>query len=104
MFDEAVIVASVKSSGNVEIDDVVNPNVKSLADGNKQQMYASRRDANGMIDYINLNLTEAQWLQIDSLCKGGELKLVIAYSPESLHHLEPFCMSDRSLLFSHLLV
>ncbi|MCA0756769.1 SAF domain-containing protein [Paenibacillus sp. N4] len=85
LFAEAVVVASVKTSGNVEIDNVENPNLLSLADGNKEQMYASRRDANGMIDYLNLNLTEAQWLQIDSMCKSGELKLVVAYSPESLN-------------------
>ncbi|CAM4182005.1 SAF domain-containing protein [Paenibacillus alkaliterrae] len=84
LFEEAVIVASVKTSGNVEIDNMENPNILSLADGNKEQMYASRRDANGMIDYLNLNLTEAQWLQLDSLCKNGEQMLVVAYSPESL--------------------
>ncbi|MFC4777124.1 SAF domain-containing protein [Paenibacillus sp. GCM10023252] len=84
MFQEVVTVASVKSSGNVEIDDPDNPNLLSLASGDKEKMYASRRDANGMIDYVNLNLTENQWLQIDSACKGGESKLVIAYSPESL--------------------
>lgn len=84
LFEEAVRVASVKSSGNVEIDNADNPNLLSLADGNKEQMYASRREANGMIDYLNLNLSEEQWLQIDRLCKNGSLKLVVAYSPESL--------------------
>lgn len=88
LFREAVTVASVKTSGNVEIDNVENPNLLSLADGNKEQMYASRREANGMIDYLNLNLSEAQWLQIDSLCKSGGLKLVVAYSPESLDLLD----------------
>ncbi|MOA16710.1 hypothetical protein D3C78_1369380 [compost metagenome] len=48
-------------------------------------MYASRRDANGMIEYLNLNLTESQWLEIDGLCASGNLKLVVAYSPESLN-------------------
>ncbi|OMF34743.1 flagellar biosynthesis protein FlgA [Paenibacillus sp. FSL H8-0548] len=85
IFSEAVTVASVKSSGNVEIDSIENPNLFSLAEGNKQQMYASRREANGMIDYLNLNLSEEQWLQLDDLCKAGELKLVVAYSPESLN-------------------
>ncbi|MBD2870922.1 SAF domain-containing protein [Paenibacillus arenilitoris] len=84
LFDEAVLVSSVKTSGNLEIDDVENPNLLSLAEGDKEQMYASRRDANGMIEYLNLNLTEAQWLRIDGLCKSGETKLVVAYSPESL--------------------
>lgn len=84
LFQEAVTVASVKTSGNVEIDNIAQPNLYALADGNKEQMYASRREANGMIDYLNLNLSEEQWLQIDSICKSGELKLVVAYSPESL--------------------
>ena len=84
LFPEAVMVASVKTSGNVEIDNIENPNLFSLAEGNKEQMYASRREANGMIDYLNLNLTEEQWLYLDSLCKSGALKLVVAYSPESL--------------------
>ncbi|WP_338552811.1 flagellar biosynthesis protein FlgA [Paenibacillus sp. KS-LC4] len=85
LFDRAVTVASVKSSGNVEIDNLEAPNLLSLADGDKEKMYASRREANGMIDYINLNLTERQWLEMDSYCKDGSRKLVIAFSPESLH-------------------
>lgn len=84
LFKEAVTVASVKSSGNVEIDDTDNPNLMSLASGDKEKMYASRRDANGMIDYINLNLSEAQWLELDSLCKAGKSRIVIAYSSQSL--------------------
>ncbi|NBD24373.1 SAF domain-containing protein [Paenibacillus glycinis] len=84
LFREPVTVASVKTAGNVEIDDMNDSSLKSMANGDKEAMYASRRDANGMIDYINLNLTEEQWLQLDSLCKGGKSKVVIAYSPESL--------------------
>ncbi|WP_127533910.1 SAF domain-containing protein [Paenibacillus kobensis] len=82
LFDKPVTVASVKSSANMEVDDTDNPNLLSLADSNKEQMYASRRDANAMIDYVNLNLTEEQWLRIDELCKRGG-RLVIAFSPES---------------------
>lgn len=85
IFENVITVASVKSSSNVEIDNMQDPNLLSLAEGDKERMYASRRDANGMIDYINLNLTEEQWLQIDSYCKGGLRKLVIAFSPESLN-------------------
>lgn len=85
LFEEAVVVASVKSSGNVEIDNIENPNLTAMAEGDKEQMYASRREANGMIEYLNLNMTEEQWLKLDSLCKGGQLKLVVAYSPESLN-------------------
>jgi hypothetical protein len=84
LFAEPVTVASVKSSANVEVDDTDNPNLKWLASGDKERMYASRRDANAMIDYINLNLTEAQWLKLDNLCRSGESKLVIAYSSESM--------------------
>ncbi|GGG09155.1 flagellar biosynthesis protein FlgA [Paenibacillus abyssi] len=83
LFEELIRVASVKSSGNQEIDDVRNSNLLSLANGDKEKMYASRRDANAMIDYINLNLTEEQWLEIDNLCKNGDVKLVIAFSPAS---------------------
>ncbi|ANY67652.1 flagellar biosynthesis protein FlgA [Paenibacillus sp. BIHB 4019] len=85
LFDQAITVASVKSSGNVEIDNMDDPNLLSLADGDKEKMYASRREANGMIDYINLNLTERQWLAVDGYCKDGSQKLVIAFSPESLN-------------------
>jgi hypothetical protein len=84
LFERPVTVASVKTSANIEIDDTENPNLMSMASGDKEKMYASRRDANGMIDYINLNLTEAQWLQLDSLCKTGKSRIVIAYSPQSL--------------------
>ncbi|MDQ0063617.1 SAF domain-containing protein [Paenibacillus harenae] len=85
LFEESIIVASVKSSGNVEIDNMDNPNLMSMADGDKEKMYASRREANGMIEYLNLNMTEAQWLELDGLCKDGKLKVVVAYSPDSLN-------------------
>ncbi|RXZ79825.1 flagellar biosynthesis protein FlgA [Paenibacillaceae bacterium] len=88
LFDPLITVASVKSSGNQEIDDPSNPNLLSLANGDKEKMYVSRRDANAMIDYVNLNLTEAQWLEIDALCKGGGAKLVIASSPLSFDTAE----------------
>lgn len=84
LFAEPVTVASVKTSANIEIDDTDNPNLMSLASGDTEKMYASRRDANGMIDYINLNLSEEQWLKLDTLCKAGQNKLVIAFSPLSL--------------------
>jgi len=87
LFDEPVTVASVKSSNNVEVDNADQSNLMSLADNDKERMYASRRDANAMIEYVNLNLTEAQWLRIDELCKGGG-KLVIAFSPASFDSFE----------------
>ncbi|MWC30675.1 SAF domain-containing protein [Paenibacillus sp. MMS18-CY102] len=88
LFGKPVKVASVKSAANTEVDDSDQSNLLSLANGDKEQMYASRRDANAMIDYINLNLTEEQWLQLDELCKRGERKLVIAFSPESLNAVD----------------
>ncbi|MBD2847786.1 flagellar biosynthesis protein FlgA [Paenibacillus sp. IB182496] len=84
LFGGLVTVASVKTSGNQEVDDPDNPNLISLANGDKENMYASRRDANAMIDHVNLNLTETQWLEIDRLCRDGAAKLVIAFSPLSM--------------------
>lgn len=83
IFPESVVVASVKSSANVEVDSLEQSHLMSLAESNKDGMYVARRDANAMIEYVNLNLTEAQWLQIDRLCKNGSVKVVVAYSPES---------------------
>jgi hypothetical protein len=50
-----------------------------MANDDKEGIYASRRDANGTIDSINLNFTKAQWLILDTECKGGTAKLVIAF-------------------------
>ncbi|OUM97765.1 MAG: flagellar biosynthesis protein FlgA [Paenibacillaceae bacterium ZCTH02-B3] len=79
LFPEPVRVAAVKTAANVELDNPKNPNLLSLAEGDKEKMYASRRDANGTIDAINLNLTEEQWLLLDAACKDGSAKLVIAF-------------------------
>ncbi|MFC5406908.1 flagellar biosynthesis protein FlgA [Cohnella soli] len=78
MYERPVTVAGVKTAANIEIDDPKNPNLLSLADGDKEAMYASRRDANGTVDSVNLNLTEEQWLMLDSACKEGKAKLIIA--------------------------
>ncbi|EXX86071.1 flagellar basal body P-ring biosynthesis protein FlgA [Paenibacillus darwinianus] len=83
LFDAPITVASVKTSANLEIDDPQNSNLLSMASGNRERMYASRRDANGTIDAVNLNLTEEQWLRIDGLCKNGKARLVVAFSSES---------------------
>ncbi|SEO67696.1 SAF domain-containing protein [Paenibacillus sp. OV219] len=84
LFEDPITVASVKTSGNLEIDDMNDSNLKAMASSDQEGMYAARRDANGVIDAINLNLTEAQWLKLDALCKSGASKVVIAYSSESL--------------------
>ncbi|MFC5468614.1 SAF domain-containing protein [Cohnella suwonensis] len=78
LYERPITVAGVKTAANVEIDDPKNPNLLSMADGDKEAMYASRREANGTIDSINLNLSEEQWLALDSACKGGTAKLIIA--------------------------
>lgn len=87
LFQGAVVVASVKNAANVEVDSLKQSHLLSLADNNKDGMYVARRDANAMIEFINLNLTEEQWLAIDHLCKSGGAKLVIAYSPDSYQQL-----------------
>lgn len=82
VFPEPVTVASVKTSANLEIDDPQQSSLLSRASGDYEKLYVSRRDANGMIDAVNLNLTEDQWLRIDELCRSGQVKLVIAHSPD----------------------
>lgn len=84
LFDDAIVVAAVKTAANLEIDNPKNPNLLSLANDDKESMYASRRDANGAIDSINLNLTEEQWLALDTVCKGGNAKLIIAFQASSI--------------------
>jgi len=84
LFTEAVSVAGVKTAANLEIDNPKNSNLLSMANGDREGMYASRRDANGTIDAINLNLTEAQWLELDAACRGGTAKLVIAFQASSI--------------------
>ena len=79
IFEQDIIVASVKTGSNLEVAAPDEEGKNALVRGNAEQMYASRRIANGMIEYINVNLTEEQWLYIDNLCRTGDVKLVIAY-------------------------
>ncbi|MBB6672583.1 SAF domain-containing protein [Cohnella nanjingensis] len=88
LFPSPVVIAAVKTASNQEIDNPKNSNLLSLAEGDKERMYASRRDANGSIDAINLNLTEAQWLELDNACKGGAAKLVIAFDASTFDAAE----------------
>lgn len=83
LFPQPIVVAGVKTAANLEIDNPKNPNLLSMAEDDKESMYASRRDANGMIDSINLNLSEEQWLAIDAACKTGKAKLVVAFDSAS---------------------
>jgi hypothetical protein len=79
LFQEAIVVASVKTGANHEVDVPDEAGKHTIVRNNAEQMYASRRQANGMIEHINVNLTEEQWLELDTICQGGESKLVIAY-------------------------
>ncbi|TXK81021.1 SAF domain-containing protein [Paenibacillus sp. N3.4] len=82
--EKEITVASVKSSANVEIDNPKTSNLLSKVEGDKEKMYASRLEANGAIDQINLNLSEKEWLDIDQLCSAKKAKLVIAFSSSSI--------------------
>ncbi|RKP45812.1 flagellar biosynthesis protein FlgA [Cohnella endophytica] len=84
LFEDPIRVAGVKTAANLEIDNPKNPNLLSMASDDKEAMYASRRDANGTIDTINLNLSEEQWLSLDSACKGGTAKLIVAFRASSI--------------------
>lgn len=79
LFSEGIVVASVKTGSNNEVDVPNEAEKHAIVRSNAEQMYASRREANGMIEYINVNLTEEQWLEIDRRCSDGQNKLVIAY-------------------------
>lgn len=80
LFDEDIIVASVKTAANTEVDDIHHSSLLAKVKGDEEQLYVSRRYANAAIDQINLNLTEEQWLMIDRLCRTEHVKLVIAYT------------------------
>ncbi len=84
LFAGRITVASVKSSSNAEIDSPEHSNLMARADGNKEKMYLSRREANAAIDQINLNLRESEWLTIDRICKSRRNKLVIAFTSASI--------------------
>jgi len=83
LFDHEITVASVRSSANVEVDNPKTPNLYYKMNGDAEKMYASRREANGAIDQIDLNLTEEEWLEIDRACKTKKAKLVIALTSSS---------------------
>ncbi|WJH37080.1 SAF domain-containing protein [Paenibacillus sp. CC-CFT747] len=84
LFPHDITVASVKSAANVEVDDSKQSAMTSRFSGDAEKMYASRREANGAIDQINLNLTEEEWIRIDEACRSKQSKLVIAFSSASL--------------------
>lgn len=79
LLEEAVTVASVKSSANTEVDDPKEPSIIAKVNNDKERLYTSRRDANGKAEQLNLNLTENQWRVIDEACGSKQNKLVIAF-------------------------
>lgn len=81
LFNEPVKVAAVKTSTNTEVESVAINDVGSTLDSNSFELYQHRRKASGVIEYINLNLTEPQWLAIDELCKDGNAQLIVAFTP-----------------------
>lgn len=83
LFDHDVIVASVRTASGEEVG-IGASSLEAVAGDDKARLYASRRMAGGVIDAVDLNLTEEEWLTIDRLCKTGEMKLVIALSPDVL--------------------
>ena len=80
LFPQPVVVAAVKTANNQEVVDAIEPGLPSQLQSNKQAIQRSRRNANGSIDFVNLNLTESQWLLIDNYCKSGSAKIALAYA------------------------
>lgn len=81
LFDMPIKVASVKTSTNAEVESVYGNELDALLRSNQHELYQHRRKTNGVIEYINLNLTEEQWLTVDALCKDGQAQLIVAYTP-----------------------
>lgn len=84
LLPDDVVVASVKSSSNTEVDDPKDSNLMAKVRDDKEKMYASRRDANGSVEQLNLNLTEEEWRIIDEACSSKMNKLVIAFRAASI--------------------
>lgn len=84
LLPEDIVVASVKSSANTEVDNPDQPNLLGKLSNDKEKMYASRRDANAAVEQLNLNLTEHQWQVIDQACAAKQNRLVIALRAVSI--------------------
>ncbi|MDF2926654.1 MAG: hypothetical protein K0R57_5568 [Paenibacillaceae bacterium] len=79
-----IAVASVKSSANTEVDNPDQSNLLGKLNNDREKMYASRRDANGAVEQLNLNLTEEEWQVIDQACSSKLNRLVIAFRASSI--------------------
>lgn len=80
LFEEEIVVASVKSAAWTEVEDVSSSRPFAAPMSDRQHLDEARKDATAPIDHINLNLTEEQWLELDRLCASGQARLVIAFS------------------------
>ncbi|WP_166245179.1 SAF domain-containing protein [Paenibacillus turpanensis] len=83
LYSREVTVASVKAINNIEVEDPKEPHLYARAEGDLEKLHAARREANGAVDRLVLNLTEEEWLALDSLCKTGKAKVVLAGVPIS---------------------
>lgn len=83
LFPQSVVVASVKTSNNQEVIDKVEASLPNQFRSNEEALLSNRRNANGLIDYVNLNLTELQWLAIDRLCKSGSARIALAFTNDN---------------------
>lgn len=88
LFDESVVVHSVKTAANHEVIDVLDVPLTEAFKSNEMALRKSRKNANGLIEYINLNLSEQQWLNIDRFCKTGSSRIAIARAEDSDYLVE----------------
>jgi hypothetical protein len=80
LFEAPVRVHAVKTAANQEVADLEQAPFSGAFQSNTQALSASRRNANGAIESVNLNLQPAQWLEIDRLCKDGAAHIALAYT------------------------
>jgi hypothetical protein len=84
LLPQDITVSSVKSSANTEVDDPKQSTLMAKAQDDKMAVYASRRDANGTVEQLNLILTEDEWRSIDEACRGKLNKLVVAFKSSTV--------------------
>lgn len=80
LFERPVRVHAVKTAANQEVTDLAESPFTTAFRSNEQALAASRQNANGAIESVNLNLKPEQWLQIDRLCKDGVAHIALAYT------------------------
>lgn len=80
LFAKPVRVHAVKTAANQEVTDAGQSPFTDAFRGNAEALAVSRKNANGAIEAVNLNLRPEQWLEIDRLCKDGESRIALAYA------------------------